>query len=172
MGQDITCLIINKKLDLGKEVVHFEVNDFTFVPFNMSCPRFEGIENFDQVSDYIRHLESEDDFESYPYDRDNDHCEVDIFKMIRDHQLENFIIEHSSEWADMPVDYCFMQVLDGRIIKNPLVNNENQFTGNNFENIKEAKKNFGLNFDWLAMYDLFHSYPVSDRAYTLIQAKK
>lgn len=172
MGQDITCLIINKKIDLGKDVVHFEVKDFTFVPFNMSCPRFEGIENFDMVSGYISHLESENNFENYPYDRDSDHWEVDIFKMVRDHKIESFIIEHSSEWADMPVDYCFMQVLDDRIIKNALVYNESQFAGNNFENIKKAKKDFGLNFDWLAMYDLFHSYPISDRAYTLLQAKK
>ena len=172
MGQNITCLIINKKIDLGKDVVHFEVNGFTFVPFNMSCPHFEGIENFDLASDYIRHLESEADFESYPYNRDDDHWDGDIFKMVRDHKIESFIIEHSSEWADIPVDYCFMQVLDDKIIKNALVYNESQFAGNNFENIKEAKKNFGLNFNWLDMYDLFHSYPVSDRAYTLVQAKK
>ncbi|MBB6369760.1 hypothetical protein [Chryseobacterium shigense] len=172
MGQDITCLITKENIELDKNIIHFRIKEFIFIPFNISCDlELEEAKAFDLLSDYIQHLESQDSFDHYSYNRDNDHCNLDIFKIIRDYQIKSFIIEHSYDWADLPVEYYFMQVLDGRIIKNSLVFDESDLSKSNRANVEEAKKNFGLYFNWLNMTDLFYSYYFADRAYTLQQAK-
>ncbi|WP_223608135.1 hypothetical protein [Chryseobacterium sp. OSA05B] len=172
MGQDITCLITDKDIKLNNNVVHFKVRGFTFIPFNICCDLGLGeAKDFEFLSDYILHLESKDNFENYTYDRDNDHCDLDIFKMIKDHHIENFIIEHHSEWADIPADYYFMHVTDGRIIKNSIVFDESERSKNNKANVPESKRKFGLNFDWLANTDLFYSYFHANRMYSIQQTK-
>ncbi|KMQ61449.1 hypothetical protein ACM46_15645 [Chryseobacterium angstadtii] len=172
MGQDITCLITDKNLELNRDIVHFKVQGFTFIPFNTSCDLgLEEAKDFEFLKDYIRYLESRDSFENYTYNRDNDHCDIDIFRMIKNYQIENFIIEHHSEWADIPVDYYFMQVTEGRIVKNSLVFDESEQSKTNKAHVPESKRNFGLHFDWLANTDLFYSYFHADRVYTLLQKK-
>ncbi|SHH32458.1 hypothetical protein SAMN05421866_2606 [Chryseobacterium oranimense] len=172
MGQDITCLITNENIELDKSIVHFSIKQLTFIPFNTSCDLgIEEAKNFDLLSDYILHLESKDSFDHYLYNRDNDHCDMDIFKIVKDYRIESFIIEHSYDWADMLVEYYFMQVQDGRILKNSLVYDDSERSKSNKANIQEAKKNLGLHFNWLDRTDLFYSYYHADRAYTLQHAK-
>lgn len=65
----------------------------------------------------------------------------------------------------MPVDYFFMKVTDGRIIKNTLVYDESELSKTNRLNVAESKKSFGLHFDWLSMTDLFYSYFHSEMLY-------
>ncbi|PIF45610.1 hypothetical protein CLU96_2619 [Chryseobacterium sp. 52] len=173
MGQDITCLITDKNIELDKNIVHFKVRGFTFIPFETSASwGIEMAKDFDLLSNYILYLESEHHLNDCRYNRNGDHFDLDIFKMVKDYQIENFIIEHHYEWADIPVDYCFMQVADGAITKNSLVYDESEYSKGNWAHVQESKTNFGLNFDWLAMTDLFYSYFHSERFYFQQQIMK
>lgn len=167
MGQDITCLITDKNIELDPNIVHFKVKGFTFIPFETSASwGIKMARDFDRLSDYLLYLESEHDLNDCHYNRSGDHYDLDIFKIVKDYQIESFIIEHHYEWADLPVDYYFMQVVDGTIIKNTLVFDESECSKNNKSAIKDSKKNFGLTFDWMDMTQLFYSYYHSERFYS------
>ncbi|MCL8537848.1 hypothetical protein M9991_13335 [Chryseobacterium gallinarum] len=168
MGQDITCFITNQSLELDKKIVHFKIRDVLFVPFDIIGPSIswfiEEAQKYDNVQDLF------DDFKQYQPDdlvlwgSDEKHTILDIIKLVQDYQINNFIIEHSSDFAGMPIDAYFLGVFDDKIMKDSIVFDEESFSKKNYTNIDEYRRRLGLNFNWIGM-DKFHTYSVAEREY-------
>ena len=168
MGQNITCLITNKNIEVDKNIVHFRINNVLFVPFEILTSLSGFIEN---AKDFENISELFDDYNKYTAedlifdDHEERHSVLDIIKFVNDYQIEDFIIEHSSDFADIPVDSFFMTVMNNKIMKDSLVFDEEQFSMNNaIHNIEKYTAFFNSKITWAAD-SKFHSYPTAERHY-------
>lgn len=172
MGQDITCLITDQPVELDKNIVHFKINDVLFIPFGilgLTISWFiEEAKNYDtaqELFNYFKGYQSDDpDNMDLSCGEDEKHTILDIIKLIEDHSISNFIIEHTSDFADMPVDDYFLAIANGKIIKDSIVCDEREASKKNYAHIKKYREQIGLDFNWIGM-DQFHSYRFAEQEY-------
>ncbi|AZB07525.1 hypothetical protein EG344_01040 [Chryseobacterium sp. G0162] len=168
MGQDITCLITDQPLELDKDIVHFKIRDVLFVPFDIMGSSIswliEDAYQYETAQDLFSYFKQYQPDDLILWDTDEKHTVLDIIKLIEDHDIRNFIIEHTADFASMPMDDYFLAVLDGKIIKDSIVFDENDFSKMNYANIEKYREKIGLNFNWIGM-DKFHAYSFAEKEY-------
>lgn len=168
MGQDITCLITDQPLELDKDIVHFKIRDVLFVPFDIMGSSIswliEDSYQYETAQDLFSYFKQYQPDDLILWDTDEKHTVLDIIKLIEDHDIRNFIIEHTADFASMPMDDYFLAVLDGKIIKDSIVFDENDFSKKNYANIEKYREKIGLNFNWIGM-DKFHAYSFAEKEY-------
>ena len=168
MGQSITCLITNKAIEVDKSIVHFRIRNVLFVPFDISTSLSDFIENaknfetvselFDSYNEYTKEDMMMDFYEET-------HSTLDIIKFVNDYQIEDFILEHSSDFADIPVDSFFMCVKGGNIMKDSLVFDQKEFSNNNaIHNVEKYRDYFNIKSNWIAS-SKFHRYSFAEKEY-------
>lgn len=168
MGQDITCLITDQPLELDKDIVHFKIRDVLFVPFDIMGSSIswliEDAYQYETAQDLFSYFKQYQPDDLISWDTDEKHTVLDIIKLIEDHDIRNFIIEHTADFASMPMDDYFLAILDGKIIKDSIVFDENDFSKKNYANIEKYREKIGLNFNWIGM-DKFHAYSFAEKEY-------
>ncbi|WP_250254350.1 hypothetical protein [Chryseobacterium sp. Marseille-Q3244] len=168
MGQDITCLITDQPLELDKDIVHFKIRDVLFVPFDIMGSSIswliEDAYQYETAQDLFSYFKQYQPDDLILWDTDEKHTVLDIIKLIEDHDIRNFIIEHTADFASMPMDDYFLAILDGKIIKDSIVFDENDFSKKNYANIEKYREKIGLNFNWIGM-DKFHAYSFAEKEY-------
>ncbi|AZA89135.1 Uncharacterised protein [Chryseobacterium nakagawai] len=168
MGQDITCLITDQPLELDKDIVHFKIRDVLFVPFDIMGSSIswliEDAYQYETAQDLFSYFKQYQPDDLISWDMDEKHTVLDIIKLIEDHDIRNFIIEHTADFASMPMDDYFLAILDGKIIKDSIVFDENDFSKKNYANIEKYREKIGLNFNWIGM-DKFHAYSFAEKEY-------
>lgn len=159
MGQNITCLITDKNIEIDKNIVHFKIKGLTFIPFDINSDFvsifIEDAKDFTLIKDYINYLKSENAFIEPD---EEEHTDEHIVKMIDKLGLDNFILEHYYEFGDIPVETYFMYVKNGEIIADSLAFDEEKFSRNNLSHKKKYYEDLNIDFSWIAMEDVFHSY--------------
>ncbi|MBP2617683.1 hypothetical protein [Chryseobacterium jejuense] len=168
MGQNITCLITDQHLELDKNMIHFKIRDVLFVPFDIigsSVSWFiEEAQKYDIAQDLFDYFKQYKPDDLVLWGADEKHTALDIIKLIEEYKISNFIIEHSSDFASMPMDNYFLGVSDGKIIKDSIVFDENDSSKKNCANIEKYREKIGLNFNWIGM-DKFHAYSFAEKEY-------
>ena len=99
MSQDISYILTKQKVEVPKGTVHFVKNNLTVIPLDVSSYHINKY--IDLAKEKIKlhaiklHIEKELEW--------NDEL-VYIQKLISDLNLTTFLLEHNSEWADLPVE--------------------------------------------------------------------
>lgn len=167
MGQDISCFITDQSIELDKSIVHFKIRNVLFVPFDIpgsSISWFiEDAQKYDHVQDLL------DDFKQYQPDdlvlwgADEKHTVLDIIKLIEEHHIKNFLIQHTSDFASMPVDDYFLGVFDGKIMQDSIIFDDDSLK-EKYSNIDTYSEKLGLTFNWIGM-NKFHAYSFAEKEY-------
>lgn len=174
MGQNITCFITDQSLELDQSIVHFKIRDVLFVPFDItgfSISSFiEDAQKYDTVQDFFDYFKQYKPDDLVSWGAEEKHTVLDIIKLIEEHTIKNFLIEHSSDYADMPMDDYFLGAFDGKIMQDSIVFDEYSLK-RNYSNIEKYCEKLGLNFSWIGI-DKFHSYSVAEKDYFKSQPMK
>ncbi|SFN39040.1 hypothetical protein SAMN05421594_2512 [Chryseobacterium oleae] len=177
MPQQILCIITPQEINLHKSIVHFKINELSFIPVDFSLiDRFiKDSQNFRFLKDYFEHIKLQDNFKEAVFDED-DEPEAHLMKLIEDYRIDHFIIEDYYEWEYTPFEslrekgylrsfeYSFMYVKSGEIISadSSLFDDENPQI--RYADTQKYRKELGLDFDWLSQ-EKFYSYDCSKKEY-------
>lgn len=167
MGQDISCFITDQSIELDKSIVHFKIRNVLFVPFDIpgsSISWFiEEALKYDHLQDLLDHFRKYQPDDLLLWGEDEKHTVLDIIKLIEEHHIKNFLIEHTSDFGDMPMDDYFLGVFDDKIVKDSIIFDEYSLK-KNYSNIEKYREKLGLNFNWIGM-NKFHAYSFAEKEY-------
>lgn len=146
----MTCLVTNDTIETNENAGYVKSDGFMFFPFEDNFRRLiKNARDFESTAIYFDYIRYRDDFEEDP-------AIVKLISIIEDHKIKNWILEHYSEFGDIPADHFFMKVSDGNIVYDSLVFGEDdESSEKNYFRMHQYKKNFGLADDWFYEKDLF-----------------
>lgn len=146
----MTCLVTKDLIEIHDDAGCVKSDGFIFFPFKDNFLRLiRNARDFESTSVYFDYISSRDDFEEDP-------PTVELISVIEKYQIKNFILEHYSEFGDIPANHFFMKVADGHIVHDSLVFDEDdEVSEQNYLRIPQYKKDFGLENYWFSGIDLF-----------------
>ncbi|TFF38286.1 hypothetical protein [Mucilaginibacter psychrotolerans] len=164
MGQEITAILTNQKLSIPKVVVHFQEGECLIIPVNLgfsaTSELIQSAANFDSWTDFIAFVNDNENGRK----RDDDSWSIeDLIALIRSLGLHTFIIEHYSEWAGIPADYCFAAVIEDSVIRESIVDGQTDWV--NSSRIESYYGLMGLSGYWVANEDRYFSFRQAARSY-------
>ncbi len=128
MGQEITAIITNQPLEIDKGIVHFKEGACVIIPININPYHLEHFIGqalkFSRIDELLDDLElkngSDWNIEDYTDPEEEDgygHSLKTLIDWIRTMGLQNFILEHYSDFASIPTDGYFVFIRGGEIVK-------------------------------------------------------
>lgn len=156
MAQDISYILTKEKLDISSETIHFQNENLTIILLDVYEHNIlEFIEiskihiNIEKIIGYIFANEIEDDEL------------MNIANTIKDLNLKTFVLEHTSDWADIPIETYSLAIINKEVIlqniddwkgnKISIGLNEKEYSEFDvfkFRNYNECKNNFKNNKLW------------------------
>lgn len=150
MSQNISYILTKEKDRINSEFVHFKENNYTIIFLDVLHFEIEAFieiakkyENIDQVIEHIFKIEKEDD------------DLVEIAKTINKLNLNSFVLEHYSDWADITVEEFSLTVKDKIILTEDIDNRKknklsigfdeqeySEFKVYKYRNFEECKNNY------------------------------
>jgi hypothetical protein len=117
MAQSISYILTKEKNNINSEFIHYKENNYTIIFLDVCHFEIEDFieiakkyENIDQVIEHILTIEKEDvDL-------------VEIAKTINKLNLNSFVLEHYSDWADITVEEFSLAVKDKIILTEDIDN--------------------------------------------------
>ncbi len=150
MAQNISYILIKEKDSINSELVHYKENNYMIIFLDVLHFEIEAFieiskkyENIDQVIEHILTIEKEDD------------DLVEIANTIKKLNLNSFVLEHYSDWADITVEEFSLAVNDKIILTEDIDNwkknklsigfDEQEYSEFNiykYRNFEECKNNY------------------------------
>ena len=121
MSQDYSFIVTDEELNIPDDVISFKVRNLTTFPLDL-----DGY----VVKSFIENKENEVNNEEL------DTEELKIISLLEKTNLinKNFIIAHTSDWADMPVDEFQAGFISGKIVKESIYFNDSKDTNHIYYN--------------------------------------
>ncbi len=172
MAQEITAIITNQDLEIDQAIVHFKEQACTIIPLEIHPSHIEYFVSqavhFERLEDFLNYLENSTDWniEAWcnPDDEfDNRHSMKTLINRIRSMKLDNFIIEHFSDFGSNPTDGYFIAVIDGEIRKESAMSSAEGLAPNSV--YEQCRKLMDLNHYWFTNEDRYHSYHHAEESY-------
>lgn len=143
----ITYLVIKDAIEIDDPIDYKQSDGFLFFRFDDDfCWLIKNARDFESTAIYFDYIKSRDDFyKQSPLAK--------LINIIEDHQIKDFILEHYSEFGDVPADHFFMMVSGGNIIHDSLVFDEDdESSEKNSAEMHQYKKTFGLENYWFSKF--------------------
>ena len=132
MSQDYSFIVTDENLNIPEDIISFKVRNLTTFPLNL-----EGY----VIKSFIENKKNEIN------NRELDNDELQIVFLLEKVELINkkFIIVHTSDWADIPVDEFQAGFVNGKLIKESIYLNDSQDVTQKYNNAFEIM-NYNPNF--------------------------
>ncbi|MBB4106164.1 hypothetical protein [Pedobacter zeae] len=159
---DLGAILSNNKRDFNRELVHFSEKNTTIIP--LDCNEYiiqmfiEQAANFDTLKEYLSHYHSYIRYKT-------EYKDNAIIEIIESFNLDTFVIEYNSTFADRPQDCLFLAIIDDEIMKESIFTPEIQ----NLCDPGPFYKIIGVDESWSSNEEIYYDYATAKKAFDKLQ---
>jgi hypothetical protein len=177
MSQSIAALITNQYIPFDDSIIQFIFGEVQILPLNIDHYDLEDFVNeakkFNRFTDYLAYLNthpiipvppdiSEEDNEGYAMEI------APLLDLFNNYPLHSFIVEYYEEVGETPTRNYFMIVINGEIIHNTILSEDDK---SDWSLMEESCKKIKYQPNWVALESYFRSYETAEAIYLSLKLK-